>query len=43
LTFEQLAEDAEGVVARSKAAGVTGWVTVGTDAEHNRKAVALRA
>ncbi len=41
LTFEQLAGDAEAVVQRSRAAGVTGWVTVGTDAEHNRKAVEL--
>ena len=41
LTFAPLAEDVEGVVERSEAAGVTGWVTVGTDAEHNRRAVAL--
>lgn len=41
LTFEPLAQDIEAVLARSEAAGVTGWVTVGTGAEHNRKAVAL--
>jgi len=41
LSFGQLAGDVEGVVASSKAAGVTGWVTVGTDPEHNRRAVAL--
>ena len=41
LTFEPLADDVEAVVQRSRAAGVTGWVTVGTDAEHNRKAVEL--
>jgi len=41
LTYEPLAEDIEGVVARSQAEGVSGWVTVGTGAEHNRKAVAL--
>jgi len=41
LTFEQLADDAEGVVARSKAAGVAGWITVGTDSQQNRKAVDL--
>ncbi|UCC99757.1 MAG: TatD family hydrolase, partial [Phycisphaerales bacterium] len=41
LTFEPLAGDVEAVVARSRDAGVTGWVTVGTDAEQNRKAVAL--
>jgi TatD DNase family protein len=39
LTFEQLAGDIENVLARSRAAGVTGWITVGTDMEHNRKAV----
>ena len=41
LTYEPLAEDIEAVVARSRAEGVTGWVTVGTGAEHNRRAVAL--
>jgi TatD DNase family protein len=41
LTFEQLAGEAEAVVQRSRVAGVTGWVTVGTDSEHNRKAVEL--
>ncbi len=41
LTYEPLAQDIEGVVARSQAAGVTGWLAVGTGAEHNRKAVAL--
>ncbi|MDH4158603.1 MAG: TatD family hydrolase [candidate division Zixibacteria bacterium] len=39
LTFEQLADDVEGVVARSEAAGVTGWITVGTDPQQNRTAV----
>ena len=38
LTFEQLADDVEGVVARSEAAGVTGWITVGTDPQQNRTA-----
>ncbi len=41
LTFEQLTEDLEAVVERSETAGVTGWVTVGTDAEHNKKAIKL--
>jgi len=41
LTFDQLAGDVEAVVARSKAAGVTGWITVGTDTLHNRKAIEL--
>ena len=39
LTFEQLAGDIENVLERSKSAGVTGWITVGTDSEHNRKVV----
>jgi len=41
LTFEQLADDIENVLERSKAADVTGWITIGTDTEHNRKAVEL--
>ena len=41
LTFEQLAGDIDAVVERSKAAGVAGWITVGTDPQHNRKAVEL--
>jgi Tat protein secretion system quality control protein TatD with DNase activity len=41
LTFEGLAENIEAVIARSKAAGVVGWVTVGTTMEENRKAVEL--
>lgn len=41
LTFEQLAGDAEAVLQRSRDAGVTGWVTVGTDTEQNRKVVRI--
>jgi len=41
LTFEELAGDIEAVVSRSRQAGVTGWITVGTDTGHNTKAVAL--
>jgi TatD DNase family protein len=41
LTFAELAGDIEGVLARSRAAGVVGWVTVGTGYEENVKAVAL--
>jgi len=41
LTFDDLACDIDGVVARSRRAGVTGWVTVGTDPQHNQKAVEL--
>jgi len=41
LTFEQLAGDIDTVVERSMAAGVVGWITIGTDPQHNRKAVEL--
>jgi TatD DNase family protein len=41
LTFEQLAGDIENVLTRSRAAGVNEWITIGTDTEHNRKAVDL--
>ena len=41
LTFEPLVNDIEGILERSKAAGVTGWITVGTDPQHNRKAIEL--
>jgi TatD DNase family protein len=41
LTFDDLARNIDAVITRSRQAGVTGWITVGTDPEHNRKAVAL--
>jgi TatD DNase family protein len=41
LTFEELAGDVGAVIERSKAAGVTGWITVGTDPQENQKAVEL--
>ena len=41
LTFEQLSDDIEAVLARSVLEGVTGWITVGTDPQQNRKAVEL--
>ncbi|HUT47296.1 MAG TPA: TatD family hydrolase [Sedimentisphaerales bacterium] len=41
LTFEQLAGDIEAVIDRSRAAGVVEWITIGTDPQHNRKAVEL--
>ena len=41
LGFKQLAGDVEAVVRRSRAAGVVGWITVGTDAQESRKAVEL--
>lgn len=39
LTFDDLACDIEAVLARSIAAGVTGWITVGTDPQENQKAI----
>jgi len=41
LTFAPLAEDVPGVVQRSRAAGVTGWITVGTGLEDSRRAIEL--
>ena len=41
LTFEQLAWEIDHVVERSVAAGVTGWITVGTDSQQSRKAVEM--
>ena len=41
LTFEQLSDDIEAVLARSVVAGVASWITVGTDPQQNRKAVDL--
>jgi TatD DNase family protein len=41
LTFEELAGDVEAVIARSRDSGVTGWITVGTDTQQNRKAIEL--
>ena len=41
LTFEDLIGDIDGVVARSRQAGVTSWITVGTDPQENQKAIEL--
>ena len=41
LTFGQLADDVDAVIARSIDAGVTSWITVGTDPGHNQKAIEL--
>jgi TatD DNase family protein len=41
LTFDELANDVEQVLQRSRAAGVVGWITVGTDPQENQKAVEL--
>jgi TatD DNase family protein len=41
LTFDELSGQIDSVIARSVAAGVTGWVTIGTKPDENAKAVAL--
>jgi TatD DNase family protein len=41
LTFEPLADDVPGVLERSRQAGVTAWITVGTSLADSRKAVEL--
>lgn len=41
LTFDELEKDVDEVVGRSRAAGVTGWITVGTEPQQNRKVTAL--
>ena len=41
LTFEPLAGDVAAVVERSRAAGVSRWITVGTSREDGRKAIEL--
>ncbi|MDT8301454.1 MAG: TatD family hydrolase [Sedimentisphaerales bacterium] len=41
LTFDQLSDDIEAVLAHSVLENVTGWITVGTDPQQNRKAIEL--
>ena len=41
LTFEELENDMDSVLERSINAGVTGWITIGTDTRHNEKAAKL--
>jgi len=41
LTFDELAGGIEQVLHRSKTAGITSWVTVGTDPQQNQMAVAF--
>lgn len=43
LTFGQMETDIEAVLHRSIAAGVTSWITIGTDRSQNQKALALAA
>ena len=41
LTFDDLARDIDSILARSIAAGVKAWITVGTDLKENQKAIEL--
>lgn len=41
LTFEQLGSNVEAVLQRSIEAGVTSWITVGTDPNENKKVLAF--
>lgn len=41
LTFEPLSGDVPAVIERSRAAGVTSWITVGTSLEDSRRAIEL--
>jgi TatD DNase family protein len=41
LTYPELEGPIEDVLARSRSAGVTGWITIGTDKEHTQRAIAL--
>ncbi len=41
LTFDDLARDIDGVLARSRAASVIQWITVGTDPQDSAKAIEL--
>jgi TatD DNase family protein len=41
LTYPELENQIEDVLARSKSSGITGWITIGTDKEHIQKALAL--
>jgi TatD DNase family protein len=41
LTFDDLVNDIDGVIERSRAGGVTAWITVGTDMTENQRALEL--
>jgi TatD DNase family protein len=41
LTYPELESQLDAVLARSRAAGVTGWITIGTDRQSNQSAIAL--
>jgi TatD DNase family protein len=41
LTFKEIAGNLNDVLQRSIQAGITGWVTIGTDAEQNKKVISV--
>ncbi len=41
LTFDELQNGLDNVLQRSIAAGVTGWITIGTDAEQNERVLSV--
>ena len=41
LTYPELENQIQDVLARSKSSGITGWITIGTDKEQTQKALAL--
>lgn len=41
LTFDKLQKSLDDILQKSLRAGVTGWITVGTDAEENKKVVSI--
>ena len=41
LTFDELADSLDEALQRSIAAGVTGWITIGTDPRQNRKVISI--
>jgi TatD DNase family protein len=43
LTYPELENQIDDVLARSKSSSITGWITIGTDTEHTQKALALAA
>ncbi|MHC4501097.1 MAG: TatD family hydrolase [Planctomycetota bacterium] len=43
LTFDDLIGDIDAIVERSRQAGVSAWITVGTDMQENQKALELTA
>jgi TatD DNase family protein len=41
LTFDDLARDIDAILARSRATGITEWITIGTDLQECKKAIEL--